>query len=454
MKQETDLFILTALGEENRAVQNCLDAPEPIDPPFSRGVFINEGGQEVVVVFAQSSDSGNTRAGTLTTRAIDEFHPKRVVLTGIAAGFPESRVAYGDVLVPQVIAPYEKAKLTRPDGVPKTDYRDHVYRVTAVDLLGLAKQTSDYERPWFARIKEQRPASAERQIPDVHVRGVLGSGEKIVADVLAECRRRLIEDYRGDALGLEMESAGAAEAALFGMVPFAAIKAVQDYGGQDKDDPHAKDRWRLYAAEAGAVLTFYLLRRWNPAGLAIVAGEALAGGRRGAEAWIYRHANSDFRAKLETGHRSLPTLRDESLLALADRNIKDGYKPLTTLSNGIYLRTEHYLLPLLQARILGEAELRRRLRCPFSAKYLSMLRQELIGLVDEQWDPIVREAARDAEENAARTLGEMASYKYKEIENQREVYLRRTPSKEGGRLFRVIDLLLQKAEASVALGAE
>lgn len=250
---KADFVVLTALDEETEALKRRLENVTWIKGTrYSRGTISHHKGEEkYIVVYAQCDETGNYAAGPLTMDAIKEFHPEYVILVGIAAGFPERDVALGDVLVPKWVVPYEKAKI-KPDSVER---RSLPLRVKAVRLQHIAKQIADHEREsWYTEIQGFRPNNAQRAFPLILCKGLLGSGEKIVGDQLAQERKYLIENFP-DALGLEMEAAGLAYACYERETSFLVVKGVQDDATVGKDAMGQKDVWRLYAADAAAVLT-------------------------------------------------------------------------------------------------------------------------------------------------------------------------------------------------------
>jgi len=257
---QADFFVLTALNVETEALKKHLrDVAWIQGTPYAYGIVTSrDAGYKYTVVFAQCDDSGINPAGALTKEAIKEYNPRYVLLVGIAAGFPENGVLLGDVLVPEWIAPYEKAKL-KPGVVER---RGRPLPVTASALLSLARRIAEHERhSWHRAICEVRPSNEGRDFPVVYAKSqsVLGSGAKIVADLLAQERRWLLDTYHENALGLEVEAAETALACRECETNFLVIKAVQDDATENKDAVESKDLWRAYAADAAATFAVTLM---------------------------------------------------------------------------------------------------------------------------------------------------------------------------------------------------
>jgi len=263
-----DYFVVTALKEEGDAVRRHLDN---LESQSTEGFWIGtvnsttDLGDGVdlhrVLLYLPGSGQGTKAAQSLAGEGIRGWNPNAVLLVGIAGGFQEHGVCLGDVLVPEFVDPYELAKKT-PRRVIR---REPPSRVSARKIWQLARGIAASSDEWYRDIKERRPDNQERDFPAIVVpdRGVLGSGDKNLADERAE-ERWYLKDAHGDrAIGFDMEAAGVMFACLENGRPFAVIKGVQDNGTIDKDNKE-KDRWRLYACDAAATAAKIIMSRWCP----------------------------------------------------------------------------------------------------------------------------------------------------------------------------------------------
>ncbi|MBI2855081.1 MAG: hypothetical protein HYX87_09225 [Chloroflexi bacterium] len=253
-----DYFVLTALPDESEALFKHL--PEPRD--LTEGYWISDleteqGGFRSVLIYRPGCGQGTNAANSRTSYTITKYHPCVVLLTGIAGGFDEHGVCLGDVLVHGFIEPYELAKVT-PE---KRERRHPTESVTAGPVIEVAKAIRSTE--WYKGIKKSRPNNRERAFPEIlwRDRGVVGSGDKNLANRNSPERRYLQKKHKERALGFEMEGAGVASACKPTATPYAVVKAVQDNGTIDKDDPSLKDEWREYAADAAATLATQLMQK-------------------------------------------------------------------------------------------------------------------------------------------------------------------------------------------------
>jgi nucleoside phosphorylase len=244
-----DFLVLTTLEDETQAVKARLDLEEDRHPYYS-GTITSDGGRKYDVLLAEIGEQGNDKSGPFTANLLNHVAPSFVILTGICGGVPESGVKLGDVLVPRSIVDYELAKLG-PDGA---DPRGDPAR-TDLRLWRVACGIATHERARWPATIQQRPEDSEG-IPEVRCHGVIGSGNKVVADERADVRRWLRDTYKKRALGFEMEAVGVANACeAVRTLPCLVIKGVQDRSDSTKDALGEKDLWRRYACDAAAALT-------------------------------------------------------------------------------------------------------------------------------------------------------------------------------------------------------
>jgi nucleoside phosphorylase len=271
--EHVDFLIVTAVKDEFNAVKaNVLNpVPKGLDTladipridstqPYRISVIVT--GQTNVVAQGKVKD------------AISRRKPRAVILVGIAAGFRESDVDLGDILVPFYIAPYEHTKiseqpaehtssLSQPTAGPPQLRFQHREFPTEVDepLWDQAEALSrDSHHPWLVKIREPRP-HARKAEPTIHAdrRFILGSGEKLVASEFVECRDWLIRESSKNgktAVGLEMEAYGVLRACRSENVPLLVVKAAQDPGTKDKND-----EWRGYSTSAAAAFAVTFIER-------------------------------------------------------------------------------------------------------------------------------------------------------------------------------------------------
>jgi nucleoside phosphorylase len=287
-----DFLIVTAVQDEFDAVAAQLPkAPSYEEPPDALAYVPRLRSKGIYRIAIIKTGQTNAMSQAAVTDAIKRRDPRAIILTGIAAGFPESGVALGDVLIPSWIAPYEHAKIIEKRG--KVDYRR---RGKLIDVSPYLRESADSLKndptsPWARNLTAPRPENPN-DLPKIHVdeKFVLGSGEKLVASEFALDRKWLIREFESNALGLEMESYGVAVACRKADKPFLVVKASQDPATVAKDTPATKDLWRRYAAAVAAKFVLTLVERYtfSNSSAAVVANAPIS--TREEDFWNKCHA--------------------------------------------------------------------------------------------------------------------------------------------------------------------
>lgn len=117
-----DFLLVTALAEERDAVLDKLPGHQKL-PPFKDDIHTyfqadlpstfsdgKIGSYQVIVM--PLLGMGRVQAATATVAAIKQWHPRYIVLIGIAGGMAAQGVKIGDILIADQIADYELQKLT------------------------------------------------------------------------------------------------------------------------------------------------------------------------------------------------------------------------------------------------------------------------------------------------------------------------------------------------------
>jgi nucleoside phosphorylase len=110
-EQHGRAVILTALGLEYAAVRTWLADPQPVVHPTGTRYAVGrltDPGSAWEVALAEIGE-GNQAAATLTTQAIDTFHPDVVLFVGVAGSLVDS-VQLGDVVAATRVDAYHGGK--------------------------------------------------------------------------------------------------------------------------------------------------------------------------------------------------------------------------------------------------------------------------------------------------------------------------------------------------------
>jgi nucleoside phosphorylase len=233
-----DVVVLTALGLEYDAVRAHLtDTRQHTDANGTRyEIGRLRSGRPGRVALALIGE-GNLAAAAATSRAIGEFTPRAVLFVGVAGGLTDS-VAMGDVVVAT---------------------RIHAYHGGRDEPTGFRPRP----RSWpLAHALEQAAREVARtgaMTPQVHFKPIV-SGE-VVLDSRDSYLARLIAEHYSDAVAVDMESAGLAEAAhRCGFSHTITIRGVSDKTDGDKRRADAAG-WQTTAAAHAAAFAVALIQR-------------------------------------------------------------------------------------------------------------------------------------------------------------------------------------------------
>lgn len=247
-----DFVIITALQEELDALLAKLPSPQRLPPTeedvrvyyqVDLPITLSDGVTGAYrLVLLSLLGMGRVQAASATTDAIRRWHPRSVLLVGIAGGIATAGVNRGDVLISDLVADYELQKLT----VEGEQIRWEPYRADPRLLAASRHQGKE----WRRLIKKRRPFKG---IPKCLI-GPLATGDKVVA--IKAVLDRYLRDWP-KLIGIEMEAGGLASAAFQSAVQpgFLMIRGVSDLADENKDDS-----WRCYACHAAAAYAVGLLQ--------------------------------------------------------------------------------------------------------------------------------------------------------------------------------------------------
>ena len=257
LPDSVDFVLVTALAEERDTVLDKLPGYRQLPPTkddirtyFQTDLPVtfpdNSTGRYRAIVMCLLG-MGRLQAGMATADAIRRWHPRYVILVGIAGGIAARDIQIGDILISDQVVDYELQKLT-PEG-PKVRWD-----IQRADARLLNACNNFRNENWEELIKMKRPG---RGTPNRHI-GPIASGDKVIAfgDVLAR-----YQDVWPKLIGVEMEAAGAATAAFQSpdRPGFFMVRGVSDLADENKDSSDVQ-KWRSYACDSAASFTIALLR--------------------------------------------------------------------------------------------------------------------------------------------------------------------------------------------------
>lgn len=238
-----DIAVICALPEEIECIRKGLLDVKKIDVPYDddiyyQGYFIRDE-QKIRVVISSAYKMGMVAATTLTTKMINNFIPKYVVMTGITGGMKRDKTNYGDILVAEAAWDYRAGKDVIKDGERK--------HLNTINQMSVDPTLISYCRN-LAEDKQALQAIEESfdqgNKPETKLKMVIGpvvSGASVVTD--PDIVKDVLDTQDRNVLGIEMEIYGVYYAASWAMNPkpkFIALKSVSDFADQGKADDYHK----------------------------------------------------------------------------------------------------------------------------------------------------------------------------------------------------------------------
>ncbi|MFI0761934.1 hypothetical protein ACH4PX_31585 [Streptomyces anulatus] len=272
MEPSADVVVLTALPVEFRAVSRLLrdrmTLVHPQGTSFVKGTLPGLGGSVAVARIGP----GNLTSAAVAERVREWLRPQALLFVGVAGGLkPEARL--GDVVVSTKVYHLHAGKET-PEGFrarPVPGAVSHRLEQTAGVAL-----CSESWREW---VPEDVRATWQEEGPRVHFQPI-AAGEVVLNSSVAPLRDQIAFHY-GDALAIEMESAGVARVAdLSEGLRILTLRGISDHADGDKGEADAsgsQHRASAHAAAASAALACELLPETAGAGgSSLTAGSAAA----------------------------------------------------------------------------------------------------------------------------------------------------------------------------------
>ncbi|MGH3252168.1 MAG: purine phosphorylase [Trebonia sp.] len=230
------IVILTAMNLEYKAVQARLSGITVQTHPKGTRFEVGHLDNSDVRVALALAGKGNQPAAVITERAVSHFNPVAVIFVGVA-GALQPHLALGDVVVANPVYAYHGAT-SEDDG---TTARPRAWELShrAHHIAAHVERDADWTR--------QLPEGNE---PRVHF-GPVAAGELALYSGASDVRRWLREHYN-DALAVEMEAAGVAQAGhLNDGLPAIMVRGISDFADGTKSATDG-DGWQPRAAANAA----------------------------------------------------------------------------------------------------------------------------------------------------------------------------------------------------------
>lgn len=246
-----DVCILTALSvPEAKAYIKYIDwhwsGLKPLDDTLFgyEGVFVDKSGEKRRVILCSLLEMGMIHTAVITTKIIQLYSPKVLIMSGICAGLP-SYNSYGDIIIAQTSWNYNEGKMTVENGELK--FLPSVLQSHIDKRLNSTLQN-------FILENEECISNINQSFDDLDlinhnlkiIKGAIATGSAVLSDKMTitnilESNRRL------RAVDMEIASFYISCELSSVSLDYFAMKSICDFGDPDKDD-----RFQMYASFTSA----------------------------------------------------------------------------------------------------------------------------------------------------------------------------------------------------------
>lgn len=235
-----DVVILTALNLEYEAVRKKMRDVRVRWAPAGTRFEVGRLGERCQVALGLVG-KGNHPAAVLAERAINLFTPAAVLFVGVA-GALRSSIKLGDVVVASQVYAYHGGT-SEDDGLKARPRAWEISHVAGQVVLHVARSGE-----WARDLADT---------PKVHF-GPIAAGE-IVQDSAISEQARWVREHYNDALAIEMEAAGVAQAGhLNRSLPVVVVRGISDRADGTKTTTDAEN-WQPRAAAHAAAFAVALV---------------------------------------------------------------------------------------------------------------------------------------------------------------------------------------------------
>lgn len=238
------VVILTAFDLEYQAVREKLVSPQLHQ--HGKGSLFEVGrlrDSDCRIALGQTG-KGNHPAAVFAERAMHQFSPAALLFVGVAGALWD-KTKLGDIVVATHVYSYHGA--TSEDDGAKA--RPRAWE-TAHPLHQLAQHV--------ARADDWAHDLPGDHMPKVHF-GPVAAGE-VLHNSRHSYEARWVREHFNDALAIEMEAAGVAQAGHFNGVPVAIVRGISDRADGTKNSSGDAD-WQPRAAAGAATFATHLAKR-------------------------------------------------------------------------------------------------------------------------------------------------------------------------------------------------
>lgn len=234
-----DVALITAVRTESEAVKKVYKKLEKVNIKNDPTIYYKiQAENNITIITAQQTEMGMASAATLSTKMIEHFKPKYLIMVGIAAGIGKDK-NLGDIIIPSEVWNYSSGKYVESKNGQEAILSflpDPVSIPLETTIREIVSQ--DFKERLF-KIKNEADGAPDNDLKVVI--GPMACGAAVVAnkDIVEE----LIKKHHRKTVGLDMESYGiffaAKNAVVAGTIPI-CVKSICDFADVNKDDSAQK----------------------------------------------------------------------------------------------------------------------------------------------------------------------------------------------------------------------
>lgn len=201
-----------------------------------KGCFIDKDGHERSVILCAVSEKGMVHTAITTTKLIQLFSPKLIIMSGICAGV-KGQNNYGDIVVAQSAWNYNEGKIEKIDGTicfHPSPLHSNIRKVLGDNLQAFINNCKQSINQINNEFNDESVVNRSLKVS----KGLIATGSAVLND-----GQTILETYQRNRRlkGIDMEVSAfyvSCETADYNNLEFFAVKSISDFGDGEKNDDY------------------------------------------------------------------------------------------------------------------------------------------------------------------------------------------------------------------------
>lgn len=261
-KYRCNLAVVTALLEEAKHIDKLSKKWTPIPGTSYKTTWLyDDSTQKSIYVIAQCiGKMGMVAASAYSSLIIQRYKPQYIAMSGICAGIDNTKLNYGDILIPHQVWNWQAGKFKTIENSEESafdrDYNSYGPNGILNDYITTLISNSDsFIKDIVNHYKQSdKPADCLYKDSPKICKNYMVSGSSVVADKKITSQNM----FERNLLGVDMEAYGVFEASShFQDVNAVVIKSVCDFADETKDD-----RYHDFSSYMSAMILYKLFMHY------------------------------------------------------------------------------------------------------------------------------------------------------------------------------------------------